>query len=119
MIREAAPNAVEDIQYGMISYAQGEMLCALASQKNHMTLYVCDPPVVDAHRVGLGKLNCGKGCIRFKRLDDLPLEVVRDILREAAQRRQVLRLHAQVPLADTHRRVSGGFQRLRQRRFRR
>ena len=88
MIRTAAPDAVEDMQYGMASYAQGALLFALASQKHHMSLYICDSEAVDAHRQQLGTLNCGKGCIRFKSLDQLPLDVVSDILCAATRRRE-------------------------------
>ena len=87
LIRKAAPNAVEAMQYGMPSYAWGGMLFSLASQKGHMALYVCDAPVVQVQRARLGKLKCGKGCIRFRSLDELPLEVITDILREAVERR--------------------------------
>jgi uncharacterized protein YdhG (YjbR/CyaY superfamily) len=89
LIRKQAPDAAESMQYGMPSYMMmGEMLCALASQKAHLALYVCDSEVVEAHRAGLGKLNCGKGCIRFKKLADLPLDTVSTILKEAYKRRK-------------------------------
>jgi uncharacterized protein YdhG (YjbR/CyaY superfamily) len=88
LIRKVAPSAVENMQYGMPTYAMGEMLFGLASQKGYMALYVCDTAVVDAHRPRLGGLSCGKGCIRFGSLDELPLEVVSAILKEAFQRRK-------------------------------
>jgi uncharacterized protein YdhG (YjbR/CyaY superfamily) len=87
LIRKIAPDAVEGMQYGMASYSIGEILFGLASQKAHMALYVCSD-VVDAHREGLGKLKCGKGCIRFRNLDDLPLDVVSAILKEAHAQRK-------------------------------
>ena len=88
LIREIAPDAVEGMQYGMASYTMGELLFGLGSQKAHMALYVCDAEAVEAHRTGLGKLNCGKGCIRFRKLDDLPLDVVSAILKDAFARRK-------------------------------
>ena len=42
--------------------------------------------VVDAHREALGKLDCGKGCIRFRKLEELPLDAISDILTEAARK---------------------------------
>ena len=74
--------------YGMPTYSLGKILCALASEKEYMSLYVCDSEVVDGHRPRLGTLSCGKGCIRFKKLEQLPLDVVSDILREATKRRE-------------------------------
>jgi uncharacterized protein YdhG (YjbR/CyaY superfamily) len=87
LIRKAAPDAREEMGFGMITYTLGPMLFALASQKGYMSLYA-DPKVVAAHRARLGKLNCGKSCIRFRKLDDLPLDAVADILAEAYRRRK-------------------------------
>jgi hypothetical protein len=51
-----------------------------------MALY-CAGNVVNAHRKELGKLSCGKGCIRFRKLDELPLDVVAGMLRKSARKR--------------------------------
>jgi uncharacterized protein YdhG (YjbR/CyaY superfamily) len=87
LIRKTAPDAVEEMQYGMIVYTMGSVLFGLASQKGYMALYA-DTVVVEAHRHRLGKLNCGKSCIRFRNLDELPLDAVTDILAESFQRRK-------------------------------
>ena len=73
------------MKYGMPCY---EGLCAFASQKQAMSFYA-DPPVVEAHRAQLGKLNCGKCCIRFRKLADLPLDVVASILKDTLARRKM------------------------------
>ena len=88
LIRKAAPDAKESMQSGMAAYDLSGMLCALASQKNYMALYVCEPDAVEAHRDALGKLNCGKGCIRFRSLEELPLEAIAGILKEARAKRK-------------------------------
>jgi hypothetical protein len=84
------------MQYGMISYyvpldrhpdtynGQPLSAAALASQKNYMSLYllgVCYDPETERwfkERFAASgkKLDMGKSCVRFKRLDDLPLEVI-------------------------------------------
>ena len=87
VIKKAVPKAKESMQYGMPAYDLNGLVCGLASQKNYMALYVCEPEIVDAHREALGKLNCGKGCIRFRKLDELPLDAIGDILQEAAAKR--------------------------------
>jgi uncharacterized protein YdhG (YjbR/CyaY superfamily) len=79
LIRRVDPNAVEAMQYGLPAFGD---LCALASQKNYMALYVCESDLVKAHLPQLGKVSCGKGCIRFKRLSDLNLSTVENLLRE-------------------------------------
>jgi uncharacterized protein YdhG (YjbR/CyaY superfamily) len=91
LVRKIAPDAVEAMQYGMPTYALRDMLFALAAQKGYLALYVCDPAAVEAHRAGLKGLNCGKGCIRFQSLEELPLDVVSAILRDAVRRRQASR----------------------------
>jgi hypothetical protein len=54
----------------------------MASQKNYMSLYVCESEIVKSHLPQLGKVSCGKGCIRFRRIGDLNLQAVEGILRE-------------------------------------
>lgn len=83
VIRDAVPQAREEIRHKMPYYAYHGDLVAFAAQKNHFSVYVMGPRLAD-HLHELGKLNCGKGCIRFKRLEELPLDVLREIVRETA-----------------------------------
>jgi len=78
LIHRVAPKTKEAMKYGLPSFGD---LCALASQKNYMSLYVCESDIVKAHQAQLGKVSCGKGCIRFKRIEDLNLRSVESILR--------------------------------------
>ena len=63
---------------------KGAMLCAFASQKQYMSLYV-EPRVLDRHRKELHALSLGKSCIRFKSIDQLPLGTVRTVLKATVQ----------------------------------
>lgn len=85
VIHRVAPKADEWMQYGLPAFGD---LCAMASQKNYMALYVCEGDIVKAHLPKLGKVSCGKGCIRFKRLADLNLSTVESILREVLELRK-------------------------------
>ena len=85
LIHRVAPKTVEAMQYGLPAFGD---LCALASQKNYMALYVCESDLVKAHLAQLGKVSCGKGCIRFKRLTDLNLSTVESLLREILKLRK-------------------------------
>jgi uncharacterized protein YdhG (YjbR/CyaY superfamily) len=85
LIHRIAPKTVEAMQYGLPAFGD---LCALASQKNYMALYVCESEILKAHLAQLGKVSCGKGCIRFKRLTDLNLSTVESILREILKLRK-------------------------------
>jgi uncharacterized protein YdhG (YjbR/CyaY superfamily) len=86
----------EAMNWGMISYQvpletypdtynkQPLMYAALASQKNHMAVYLTGVYASDAEREAFeeeyrstGKrLDMGKSCVRFRKLDDLPLDVI-------------------------------------------
>jgi hypothetical protein len=93
----------EWISYGMIGYVVPHRLypkgypcdpklplpfANLASQKNHMALHLMsvygDPAVEQWFRkawLATGKrLDMGKACVRFKRLEDVPLQVVGQII---------------------------------------
>jgi hypothetical protein len=50
-----------------------------------------DMELVEGYRDRLGGLDCGKSCIRFKRLDDLPLDVIAAILHKTVERQAELR----------------------------
>ena len=91
------PDGYEEvINWGMITYQvpletcpdtyNGEplMYAALASQKNHMAVYLTGIYMSDEARAkfeaaykATGKpLDVGKSCVRFKKLDDLPLPLI-------------------------------------------
>ncbi|MGW8319444.1 MAG: iron chaperone, partial [Candidatus Promineifilaceae bacterium] len=79
-ILDTVPEAEKSMRYKMPTHdVIGDFLAALASQKHYMSLYV-NTVVMTARHKELGHLDCGKGCIRFGGLDELPLDVVRAIL---------------------------------------
>jgi hypothetical protein len=91
---------VEGMGYGMIGYAvplsrypntyNGQPLgiAALASQKQYMSVYLMDvysdPERLrwfqDEYRKSGKKLDMGKSCVRFKSLEDLPLELIGKVI---------------------------------------
>lgn len=84
------------LAYGSLHYKskggrEGDwMLIGLARQKNYFSLYICSVGeggkyVVENYKDQLPKANIGKGCIRFKKLEDLDLEIVKKILKEAVK----------------------------------
>jgi Domain of unknown function (DU1801) len=101
VVRERLPDGyVEGTGYGMICYTvplgiypdtynkQPLMYLALASQKNYLSLYLMpayadgeqEQRLRDAFAAKGKKLDMGKSCIRFKRADDLDLDVIGDIV---------------------------------------
>ena len=90
IVLDEVPGAVETMRYRMPTYEyEGGVLCAFASQKQYMSLYM-EPDLVEQHRAALDGLSVGKSCIRFRRLDKLPLETVRTMLRETLGSRGVV-----------------------------
>jgi len=91
---------VESMNFGMITYevpletypdtynGKPLMYAALASQKNHFALYLSGIYQDDDRRDGFleaykatGKrLDVGQSCVRFKKLDDVPFEVIGDAI---------------------------------------
>ncbi len=84
---------VEGMNWGMIVYEiplerypdtynkQPLGLVALASQKNYMSLYLLGDDEFRRRWEETGKkLDMGKTCIRFRRVDDLALDVIGDTL---------------------------------------
>ncbi len=97
----------EGMQYGMIGYyvphriypagyhcdpKQPLPFACLASQKNYMSLYMMSiygdrdqlKQFQQAWRASGKKLNMGKSCVRFKKLDDLALDVIAEALRRVS-----------------------------------
>ncbi|WP_199580321.1 DUF1801 domain-containing protein [Blastococcus sp. TBT05-19] len=77
----------EGMAYGMPGYrrgpeADGEI--AFADQKQHLSFYVLRTDVMAAHLDRLGGLGLGKGCVRYRRADQLDEDVIRSILRMTA-----------------------------------
>lgn len=118
-IREAIlrnlPRGYEErLMAGMIAYVvplsrlpktyngQPLMLAALASQKQHMSLYLLSVYgheglrawFEQAWRAAGKKLDMGKSCVRFKRLEDIPLAVVGETIARVEVDRYVEQYHA-------------------------
>lgn len=101
VVLDHLPDGYEEaMNWGMISYQvplatkpdtyNGEplMYAALASQKRHMALYLTgvymDPELEQRLRDGFAaaglKPDLGKSCLRFRRLDQLDLDVVGELI---------------------------------------
>lgn len=94
------PGFEEAMNWGMITYqvplaaypdtynGQPLMYAALASQKNHMAVYLTAvyahddtrESFLDKYRATGKRLDIGKSCVRFRRIDDLPLELIGDAI---------------------------------------
>lgn len=86
IVKRFAPKAIESMQYGMPTYARadGKPFLAFNAQKNYLAFYVGEK-LVAANREKLGKLDCGKGCIRGRRIEHFPLSLLEKMVRAAAK----------------------------------
>lgn len=107
----------EGMQYGMIGYYVPPNIfpagyhcdpkvplpfASLASQKNHMAVYLMCVYGDEAtrewfekeYRASGKKLDMGKSCVRFKKLDDLPLEVIGKAIARVPVARYIARYEA-------------------------
>jgi hypothetical protein len=100
-ILDNLPEGMEEtVAWGMLTYqiplersgptynGKPLMYAALANQKRHMAVYLtnvyADPSQLERFReryLATGKrLDMGKSCVRFRSLDDLPLDVIGDTI---------------------------------------
>jgi uncharacterized protein YdhG (YjbR/CyaY superfamily) len=84
LIFATVPNVTETMRYRMPTYELNDVVCSVASQKHYMSLYM-DTTLVAQHKEELKHLDVGKSCIRFRRIEDLPLTTVKRILEETVQ----------------------------------
>jgi len=72
IILSSADDIKEGINYKMLSYADdGGTICHLNAQKNYVGLYIGDAKLIDVDGSLLQGINCGKGCVRFKKSNDV------------------------------------------------
>jgi uncharacterized protein YdhG (YjbR/CyaY superfamily) len=94
-IRKVAPGLRRYVERGFLSYGRyhyqgkstsGDWMCvALASNKQYISLYA-GPIGLEPFAARLPKANLGRGCIRFKRVSDVDLDVIDEVIRASAAR---------------------------------
>jgi cell division septation protein DedD len=88
LVRRVAPKSTERVEGGRIYFAyRGRAFAAVASEKSSLALYLIEldarPDLVKRYQAGLAGLDIGSpGCIRFQEVDELPIDVIADVLRE-------------------------------------
>ena len=88
MIEKAAPKAKGSMKIGLPSWDLKGPLFALAARPHILELYVAEPDLIAKRKKTLGEVEVGIASIRFKRIEDLNLEIVDALLVEAADRRK-------------------------------
>jgi hypothetical protein len=76
----------EGMANGMPAYSRaGQVEVAFANQARYLSLYILKHPVFEAHRADLAGLGLGKGCIRYRRPDQINWTVVASLLAETRE----------------------------------
>lgn len=88
MIEKAAPQAKPTMKYGLPTWEWNGPLFALAARPHGLELYVAEADLLAKRKKALGDVEVGTASIRFKRIEDLRLEVVEALLADAADRRK-------------------------------
>lgn len=78
------PQASETMLHGMPTYLLSAPVASFKRQKNYFSLYICPAEAMAAHAAELAGLDCGKGCIRFRKFEQLPQATMVKILDQAA-----------------------------------
>lgn len=98
LIQKTAPSLKSHFAYNMLGYGSMKYLnskkeaidwpiISLANQKNYISLYVCavegNEYIAEKNKDKLGKVSVGKSCIRIKKIEDLNLEALKEVLKSA------------------------------------
>ncbi len=99
-IRKTVPKLKPHFAYNILGYGSFPYLnykkekvdwpiIALANQKSYISLYVCAVDkgqyITNKYKNELGKVSVGNSCIRFKKLEDINLPVLKKVLQHAAK----------------------------------
>ena len=86
LVRSAAPMATGGMNYGMPIYQIKDRMIGFNKQKNYFSFYA-DPTIVERFKSELRNLEIGKSCIRFRKIEDVSLDVLRKIVTAWARQR--------------------------------
>ncbi len=78
-IKKAAPNATEDIKYGMPTFVLNGNLVHFAAFKSHIGFYPV-PTGIEAFKTELSVYKTGKGSVQFPIYEPIPLKLIEKIV---------------------------------------
>jgi uncharacterized protein YdhG (YjbR/CyaY superfamily) len=86
-MKKHLPGAKGRVQWGIAIYSiNGKDVVGLAARSKLYSLYVPHGEIVRKYVPRLGKVTAGKGCIRFRSLDDLNLAELDRMVKELKSR---------------------------------
>ena len=82
MVHAVWPDIAERIEWKMPVFQRGDRWVAVASQKSYVSIYLRSVTVAERIAATDAKLARGKGCLNIRDAAPLPIEALRDGLRE-------------------------------------
>jgi hypothetical protein len=97
-IQKTAPTLKSHFAYNMLGYGSMKYLdskkkvidwpiISLANQKNYISLYVCategNEYIAEKNKERLGKVKVGKSCIQINKIEDVNLDVLKEVIKSA------------------------------------
>ncbi|HJS37096.1 MAG TPA: DUF1801 domain-containing protein [Burkholderiales bacterium] len=83
LILSLFPQAAISMEHRMPTYRLGEDYVAWASQKRHLALYTCSEARIAGFRARHPEVSAGKGCLRFRDSQRLPLADLAQVVKNA------------------------------------
>jgi uncharacterized protein YdhG (YjbR/CyaY superfamily) len=87
IIAEIVPDAEEAIKYQMPTFVHHGNLIHYAAFKNHIGIYPL-PRVIETLKDELKPYKQGKGSIQFQNDEELPIEIIKKIVRTRAEEKE-------------------------------
>lgn len=83
LVLKHLPSVNESLHYKMPTYRVGDKdVLAFAAQKHYYSVYLMNLKLKAKYADDFAHLNVGKSCIRFKKLEQFPLDSFEKILKE-------------------------------------
>jgi len=86
IILASSDDIAESINYKMLAFADAQgIICHLNAQKGYVGLYVGDAAKIDIDGTLLQGINCGKGCVRFKKSNNASSDNIKEFVARKIQ----------------------------------
>lgn len=83
LILSLFPQAAVSMEHRMPTYRLGANFVAWASQERHLALYTCSDERIAGFRARHPEVSAGKGCLRFRDPQRLPLADLAQVVKNA------------------------------------
>ena len=81
----AVDGVSETLRYKMPAFEKNENWVSLANQKHYISIYFCDEALTAEIRRKHPELNIGKGCVRVRDTQELPMEALKRAFMKAME----------------------------------